>query len=131
MRLRGHHLLCIQFFEGHGYDDGFSSNMRKIVDRIRCDGSLSIVLVMDCDDICEHCPDKVGDLCRHGDSVAKKDDSVAKFLELPHEGETTAGELMTLAAEKIKGLTDVGEVCGECYWSSICNRILEKKRSGR
>jgi hypothetical protein len=52
---------------------------------------------------------------------------VSKFLGLPREGETTAGELMILAAEKIKELTDVGEVCGECSWSSICNRHLGRK----
>ncbi len=124
LKLRAHHLLCLRFFEGYGYNDDFSNNVRCIIDRINDDGSLRILLMTGCDDICRACPHNIDDLCRYAKSVSEKDASVAELLGLPSEGDMPAKDLMALAAEKVRGLSDIRDVCGECSMSSICNRHL-------
>lgn len=129
LRLRPHHLLCIQFFEGKGYDERFIANMRRIIDRMENDASLRIFLTARCDDICAACPYKVDDACEYQESVMRKDASAARFLGLRIEADAPAKELMERAAERIGGLSDIQEVCGECSMSPICNRHLKGSRT--
>ena len=35
MQLRPHHLLCIQKFTGHGYDEPFTQHMTSIVSALK------------------------------------------------------------------------------------------------
>ncbi len=53
INFRGHHLICLHFFEGEGYDADFVENLKNIMQRTEneninvCDGP---------DDVCEKCP---------------------------------------------------------------------------
>lgn len=124
LRLRPHHLVCIQFFEGRGYSEGFTENLYRIIDMIENDASLRIQVAPGSDDVCKACSHNVDGTCAFERSVVGKDESVIRFLGLPDEVDKPAKELMTLVKESICELTDVQEICGECEWSSVCNSHL-------
>ena len=64
IRLRGHHLLCIQGFQGYGYSEEFLENMKKIHKKI-ISNEENIQLVTGPDDICKSCPNLNNDKCKN------------------------------------------------------------------
>jgi uncharacterized protein len=124
LRLRPHHIVCIQFFEGRGYNEVFTANLYHIIGMIENDASLRIHVAPGSDDVCKACPHDVDGTCAFERSVVGKDASVIRFLGLPDEVDEPVDELMALVKERIRDLKDVQEICGECEWSSICNSHL-------
>lgn len=51
--LRGHHLICLHFFNGDGYDEGFINNLGAI---LNCAEEGGITISSGADDICRCCP---------------------------------------------------------------------------
>lgn len=56
VRLRPHHLLCIQGFRGQGYSPNFVANMARIIDRLTTRPDITVRIVSGADDVCEACP---------------------------------------------------------------------------
>ncbi len=83
IRLRGHHLICLHFFRGEGYDAGFIANLSEIIKRVEsgqliriCDGT---------DDVCVKCPYFKADKCIYdADSEAEIKRMDAFALQLLH-----------------------------------------------
>jgi hypothetical protein len=50
--LRGHHLICLHFFSGEGYDAQFIENLRDVLKRAE---SEEIEIVSGNDDVCAKC----------------------------------------------------------------------------
>ena len=70
IRLRPHHLLCTQSYEGMGYSHDFIENMNKITDILRSMPDTKIQLVFTTDSLCALCPHMRGeDLCDSQDNV--------------------------------------------------------------
>ena len=53
LNLRGHHLICLNFFKGEGYDEVFIKNLEKILSKMEKE---NIKVVEDFDDVCKSCP---------------------------------------------------------------------------
>jgi len=51
--LRGHHLICINFFSGKGYDEVFVDNLKGIMKGIDTE---VIRITEGPDDVCKSCP---------------------------------------------------------------------------
>lgn len=128
IRLRAHHLLCMQFFEGKGYDQAFTENLWSIIRHTEKDPSVTIALVPGCDDVCDACPNKRGEGCTFGGSVLRKDSSAMRFLGIGHGTQMSAGELMVYVKGRLSTVSDMSEVCSECDWSGICNAHLLQMR---
>ena len=62
--LRGHHLLCLQGFQGYGYDENFVKNMTEI-NRQRKLADTTIALTDSPDDICKSCPNLKDGICEN------------------------------------------------------------------
>ena len=60
--LRGHHLICLHFFNGMGYDAQFVEELRKLLERA---GREDIVIVTGPDDVCNRCPHLDGSRCAY------------------------------------------------------------------
>ncbi|MEW6573377.1 MAG: DUF1284 domain-containing protein [Bacillota bacterium] len=54
IRLRGHHLVCLQFFRGEGYDRVFIENLQTVVGRAVKGEEIEVVEGPD--DVCRACP---------------------------------------------------------------------------
>src|ERR1035438_8790683 len=61
-RLRGHHLICLHFFCGEGYDAEFIKNLKNVISA----AEEGVVEVQDgADDICKKCPSLHLNRCTH------------------------------------------------------------------
>ncbi|NLX46559.1 MAG: DUF1284 domain-containing protein [Euryarchaeota archaeon] len=128
VRLRHHHLLCTRTFGGRGYDHRFVANMEEVVSKLRSPDGLVVRLCASCDDICSQCPNAVRGSCKDHGSVMEKDRAAALFLGLPEEALLPAGPLLELARERMLGLDDIRQVCGDCEWAGLCNEWLRSNR---
>jgi hypothetical protein len=124
MRLRHHHLLCVQFFRGEGYDRRFVENMTSLVSALRSSEELTVHLSTSCDDVCSCCPHLVAGECEYGDSVLRKDRRVARFLGFPEEGAFPAGPLWKAVGERLRTIDSLEGICGECEWLDLCEEVL-------
>lgn len=114
VHLRPHHGLCLGFFEGYGYSDGFSQNMAAVLSGLRADTAIELSEGLDC--ICGNCPNRDSGC----PNAAKYDRRVLEACGL------TAGQKMTwaeFAGKLMECVTDPGkleEICGDCRWIPIC-----------
>ncbi|MCL2753945.1 MAG: DUF1284 domain-containing protein [Defluviitaleaceae bacterium] len=121
MKLRPHHLLCTQGYEGKGYNSGFVDNMTAIVTHLRNDASAAIEIVFSTDDICVKCPHMLGiDLCKSNDKVKRLDGKVAAHFGIEEKSyiyQDITREINT----KMTSAT-MNDICGECEWypTSAC-----------
>ncbi|MEE8403709.1 MAG: DUF1284 domain-containing protein [Candidatus Hydrothermarchaeaceae archaeon] len=60
--LRGHHLICLHFFRGEGYDAAFIENLVRVIDLTKSDGT---TVQSGADDICASCPNLAGGECNY------------------------------------------------------------------
>lgn len=58
-KLRGHHLICLNFFRGEGYSEDFISNIYSVI------GKENIEIVKGPDDVCAMCPYLKDDMCNN------------------------------------------------------------------
>lgn len=130
VRLRHHHLVCMQNFVGKGYDEDFVANMRLIIATLGEPGTI-IYLSMGCDDICSCCPNRNGLRCRDEPSVIGKDRSVACFLGISERAEVDASAVLYRVKERILELDDIRSLCGECDWADLCNERMRAHRNGK
>lgn len=83
IKLRPHHLLCTQSYEGMGYSPAFIENMDRITGALRARPDTEIQLVFTTDSLCEACPHKRGeDLCDSQDNVKSFDRRTIEAFDL-------------------------------------------------
>ncbi len=121
-RLRGHHLICLQFYRGEGYDEKFVKNLEAVLSRVEKEGAL---IVEGADDICSACPYLVDGKCRYSEGS----DEEIKYLDV------LALNLLDLSPESIvkwkdvkKRIENLGvleiwmkEACSNCDWRKVCH----------
>jgi len=69
IRLRGHHLLCLQGFQGLGYDDRSVARLHELYGAIEADPSTPVEVVEGPDAMCEPCPHLSGETCVRKESL--------------------------------------------------------------
>ncbi len=116
--LRPHHGMCLAYFKGMGYSDGFSVHMQEMLEIFQ--KGAKIRLHADTDEICSACPNNEKGCCSSFSLVEKYDKAVLNLCGLEN------GQVMDFAAftAKVqKGILSSGkrtEICGKCQWNSIC-----------
>ena len=137
--LRGHHLLCLQGYQGYGYDEKFKSNMEKIIKYLKEDNqSEKIIITESSDDICEFCPNLKEDICcgeldisdktkenqgkisEINTSICKKDSIILKRSNLIKNKKYSYNELISIINKTFTTISEANEVCGECNWIDKC-----------
>lgn len=113
INLRGHHLLCLQGYQGYGYDQKFKENMDKIFNSIKED--VTIKLINDIDDLCSYCPNL--EECK---DIEKKDDELIKIANLEINKEYSSKELFKIVNKNIKTKNDLELICENCQWMEKC-----------
>jgi hypothetical protein len=119
--LRGHHLICLHFFHGEGYDEAFIMNLKETLTRADAEG---ITITSGADDICKNCPYLKYSICMFSDSadeeIREMDARALRLLGL------SSGEKATWAKLKNK-LPDIfpewfSSYCLECDWREACEK---------
>lgn len=122
LKLRAHHGLCIQFFQGKGYNKAFVKNMTKTIHSLKKE---SLVQIIDsCDVLCKCCPHNRNGECEHNNIVHSLD------LQTLNSANVLPGTICTWKEYTDKILKIITsskrkDICKGCEWSSIC-RQMEK-----
>lgn len=116
VRLRPHHGLCLGFFEGYGYSDGFSRNMEAVLNSLEAETVVEIAEGHD--SICVNCPNQDTDC----PNAAIYDRRVLELCGLRTGQELTWSEFQNRVREHVLEAGRLAEVCGNCKWFSICGK---------
>lgn len=119
MKIRPHHGMCLAFFEGKGYSDGFTAHMTYIQNRLLREDP-EVHLCPETDEICARCPNNENGVCSAAEKVDRYDRAVLEQCGL------TPGQLIRwssfsrLVDEHIlsPGLRET--ICGNCQWNDVC-----------
>ena len=76
--LRPHHGMCLAYFEGKGYSEGFSAHMQEMLELFEKD--VPVFLTVAADEICSACPDNEAGCCKSAAQVAEYDRDVLEAL---------------------------------------------------
>ena len=121
--LRPHHGMCLAYFKGEGYSNGFSAHMQEMLDIFQ--KGAKIQLHADTDEICSACPNNREGQCTDLTLVEKYDNAVLEACGLA-DGELENGQIMEfddftdVVQKKILASGKRKEICGNCQWNSIC-----------
>lgn len=120
VRLRGHHLICLFFFEGDVEEDAFELGRRRVLKQ--CESGEPIQIVQGADDLCAS--------CRHlsyGHCALKPDADIeiARLDSAALEGLcVSVGDSLSWRDAASRVIDIPGNwffgFCGECEWSLRC-----------
>ncbi len=120
-RLRGHHLICLHFFHGKGYDDNFIKNLNKVITLAEKE---TVTISSGADDVCSHCVHLKQSRCTSSDNAEKailKMDIKARALLGVSEGDNVSWTELKKRAERI--FSDwYFQYCSECEWKKACEK---------
>jgi hypothetical protein len=125
VKLRGHHLICLQFFIGKGYSSEFVKNTFKILKRAK-----RVIVVDGLDDVCKACPYNSAGRCtnpRTSDEKIRELDKIALSLLSVRVGSRICWDEVKRRLPKILPIW-VKKACRECIWWKVCkNEMLKFK----
>lgn len=125
MKLRPHHLLCTQGYEGRGYDDDFVENMTAITTHLRNDDRAVVEIVFGADDICSKCPRMTDDgLCERNDKVERFDQKVIAYFGIEEKSYIYQDIIREINTKMTVSMMD--DICSSCEWYSVsaCKRNI-------
>jgi hypothetical protein len=122
-RLRGHHLICLQFFRGEGYLEAFVDNLTGVIERAT---DAPALLVDIADDVCAACPGLGEDgTCADpaaGEAEIRRLDQLAFDVLGVRPGSrlSLAEARARLSADAIATGRWRFEACAGCAWEDVC-----------
>jgi hypothetical protein len=121
--LRGHHLLCIQGFQGYGYSPKFVENLSQIIQILDQNPYQKIKIVDECDDICLKCPFMGKKSCvnpsGNDENIRKMDNGVINYLNLKINHTYVYHDLQKQVINETN-FNDLKKICGTCTWRNDC-----------
>ncbi|MEM0302011.1 MAG: DUF1284 domain-containing protein [Archaeoglobaceae archaeon] len=116
-RLRGHHLICLHFFKGEGYDEEFKKRLREILKNISV-----VEIVEGVDEICEFCPHNLGYCNYHPEAekeVKELDNLALRLIKLEIGSKIGWSELKSKIPSVLEDWKNFA--CRNCEWRVVCN----------
>lgn len=124
LKIRAHHGMCLHFFEGKGYSNEFTAHLQKIYERMQKNPEVELVVCGD--EICKKCPNLENGICRTQELVLYYDKEVLKRCGLSEKTKIFWNDFSKLVQEKIIFSGERQNICGNCQWSCICEKKVEK-----
>ncbi len=122
--LRPHHILCLGFFQGKGYNEAFTQNMDKVLASLTPGTPLR--LTMGHDVLCAACPRR-----REGcPNAAVYDQRVLALCGLEAGVRLPWGRLRRAVEECILAPGRLAQVCGDCRWAALCGGASSASAKG-
>ncbi len=119
--LRGHHLICLHFFSGEGYDALFVENLRDALKRAECE---DIEIVSGADNICTKCPYLKDYKCEYDENadeeIREMDETALKLLNLTAGQKIKWQDLKNLIPAIFQEWHD--RYCIDCDWKHVCEK---------
>lgn len=120
MRLRAHHLFCIQGFQGHGYSSSFVTYLKELKKRLYNENP-TVCIIQGCDDLCENCPNHTEGICtKYGSEVNDMDRDIIDMLGISPGTNIKYKDALKKVCEKYRTLDDIDKICGKCRWKKVC-----------
>lgn len=120
IRLRGHHLVCLQFFNGAGYSPEFVEGLSRVL--ARAASGEPVLVVSGVDDVCAVCPFQIGNACAYypgaDADIRRMDDRALALLEA-RISDIVLWESIEARIPLIFS-TWREEFCRECDWRATC-----------
>lgn len=115
-KLRGHHLICLNFFRGEGYSEDYIRNIYAVT------GKEEIEIVRGGDDVCARCPylkDKICSNSDYTDEMIRHQDSEALRLLGFEPGMKVDWKMIS---EKLPGIIEEwkAQFCAGCGYRKVC-----------
>lgn len=118
-KIRPHHGMCLAYFEGKGYSQGFVRHMGEILSLLE-EGAL-VEMTVAGDNICSACPNLKEGVCETADKVESYDRAVLSFCNLKENEKIEFSEFTERVQEMILKTGKRAEICGGCQWNEICS----------
>jgi hypothetical protein len=130
LKIRAHHLCCIQGFQGYGYSPIFVANLKAVISEIKAFPSRPLELVSECDVICASCPGKRE--CTAQDSIISgrirsMDLVVMEKLKIKERTIMEADKAFSLVNSQLANASYINEVCGTCKWRQKCLWYMQEE----
>ena len=120
MKLRPHHLLCLQKYTGKGYDEAFTAHMNGLLGRLTAHPEEEVQLTEGADDLCAACPHNAGGRCDSQEKVTRMDRGVLAAMDLSYGQRDSWGALARRAAERVLSTEEFERICADCQWIELC-----------
>lgn len=118
LKLRPHHLLCMQGYAGKGYSDDFVENMTAITTYLQNNTNALVEIVFSTDDICSKCPQMLGiDLCEDNGKVKRFDKKVIDYLGLEEKNYLYQDITCEINSKMTTSIMD--DICFDCSWYPV------------
>jgi len=120
LKMRGHHLICLHFFRGHGPSPEFIAKVEEVVGR--AEKGEGIEVVEGADDVCRACPALQGEKC------AAKPDMDAQIREMDRRAAAHLGVRVgaRIAWPDVRARVAAtpkewfAAFCEGCDWTGVC-----------
>jgi len=117
--LRGHHLICLHFYNGEGYSAEYIKHLSNTLE-IAEKGIVSICAGADC--ICTKCPNLRDDNCEYYENaerdIRRMDATALELLKLTPGASVSWKEVREKVEKTVREW--YGLYCKDCNWISAC-----------
>jgi DNA helicase-2/ATP-dependent DNA helicase PcrA len=117
--IRPHHGMCLAYYQGKGYSEGFTGHMYEM--KAQYEKNAKVRLTVSTDEICAACPNNGEGICKSAEKVASYDRAVLECCGL-QEGQELPYK--TFADRVQKAILRSGrrpKICGGCQWDALCH----------
>jgi hypothetical protein len=136
IELRAHHLLCLQGYQGYGYDEKFKENLEEKLHILKNNKNINVILKDSIDDLCKKCPRLKGNICvgdlenlnslnskaiaKNNEKVIEMDSIVLKEAKLKKNKKYFFKHLLNTVNSTFSNINDVKKICNGCKWIKEC-----------
>ncbi len=125
MRIRGHHIICLQFFHGQGYSQEFVRSLLRVIQQLAT--GAKAVAVVGPDDVCTACPALAEGRCAQEpeseEAVRVLDALAMEMLELEPDQEFEWGTATLSVQRFIERWRALA--CDGCEWEDQCLPLID------
>ena len=113
-------MLCLQGFQGYGYDEDFVKNMTEI-NFLRKQKHTTVLLTDGPDDICKKCPNLKNNLCQdHYKNEIIKTMDIEVLSKFESKKEYDSLDLFEKVEYIFNSKESVSKICSNCMWHEKC-----------